>query len=150
MVRTNWLQEIQRVLRKLLQKLGKRVKSSRRNVVTIPTGYHTNDTKKVVTNRSRDREVVDQRSLLMTGVTRDGLWLIEDGKISKSVRNFRISESPLFALNNMDQLGVPTPVYRPFMFPETAPFFPAFALSQVIVSPLKLNDFSFTSSIDAI
>ncbi len=94
--------------------------------------------------------VVDRGSLLMTGVTRDGLWLIEDGKISKAVRNFRINESPLFALNNVEQLGVATPVYRPFPWPELAPLFQQHALSQVIVPPIKVNDFSFTASIDAI
>lgn len=86
----------------------------------------------------------------MSGVTRDGLWLIEDGKISKPVRNFRISESPIFALNNVEQLGIPTPVYRPFHIRELAPLFPEFALTQAIVPALKINDFSFTSSIDAI
>lgn len=104
----------------------------------------------LLVSRFSKLSVVDRHSLLMTGVTRDGLWLVEKGKISKSVRNFRISESPLFALNNVEQLGIPTAVYRPFRFPEAAPYFPNFALSQVIVPPLKLNDFSFTSSIDAI
>ncbi len=104
----------------------------------------------LLVSRLSKLRVVDRRSLLMTGVTRDGLWLIEKGKISKSVRNFRISESPLFALNNVDQLGVPAPVYKPFTIPEAAPLFIQFALSQVIVPPLKVNDFSFTSTIDAI
>lgn len=104
----------------------------------------------LLVSRLYNLQVLDRTSLLMTGVTRDGLWLIENGKISKPVRNFRITESPLFALNNLEQLGVPTPVFRPFMFPEVAALFPSMALSQVIVPPLKINDFSFTSAIDAV
>jgi len=80
--------------------------------------------------------VLDPESLLMTGVTRDGLWLIEHGAISKAVKNLRFTESPLFALNSIDQLGPPERVFSP-----DAP---------AIVPPLKVHDFSFTSTIDAI
>src|SRR5690606_27934217 len=50
---------------------------------------------------------------VQTGQTRDGLWLIENGKITKPVKNFRFTESPLFMLNQLEQLGVPVPVFRP-------------------------------------
>ena len=103
----------------------------------------------LVTRFSKLR-VIDASSLFATGVTRDGLWLVENGRISKSVRNFRIGESPLFALNNVEALGIPTPVYQPFEWPELGPFWETFALSQVIVPALKVNDFSFTSTIDAL
>jgi predicted Zn-dependent protease len=79
---------------------------------------------------------LDGNSMLMTGLTRDGLWLIENGKISKAVKNFRFTESPLFVLNSLEQLGEPVSVY--------SPDFPA------IVPPLKARDFSFTSLIDAV
>ena len=90
--------------------------------------------------------VLDGKSLLSTGLTRDGLWLIEHGKISKAVKNLRFTESPLFALNSVDQLGEPVPVFRPVKNPyETErPLMPA------IVPPVKSRDFSFTSTIDAI
>lgn len=87
---------------------------------------------------------LDGTSLLATGLTRDGLWLIENGKISKAVKNFRFTESPLFVLNSIEQLGVPVPVFRPVKSPYTARLTPA------IVPPLKARDFSFTSTIDAI
>ncbi len=87
---------------------------------------------------------VDANSVLMTGVTRDGLWLIENGAISKAVKNLRFTESPLFALNQVEQLGVPVPVFRPV----ASPYNPA--LSPAIVPPIKANDFSFTSTTDAI
>jgi hypothetical protein len=90
--------------------------------------------------------VLDGKSLLSTGLTRDGLWLIEHGKISKAVKNLRFTESPLFVLNSVDQLGEPVPVFRPVKNPyETErPLMPA------IVPPVKSRDFSFTSTIDAI
>jgi predicted Zn-dependent protease len=81
-------------------------------------------------------DVLDERSLLLTGVTRDGLWLIENGKITKAVKNLRFTESPLFVLNSLEQLGEPVPTFRPW--------------SPAVVPPLKAHDFSFTSTIDAI
>lgn len=94
--------------------------------------------------------ILDQMSLLSTGLTRDGLWLIENGKITKSVRNFRFTESALFVLNNVVELGVPVPVFHPFEQSDYAHYVPHLALTPVIVPPLKVNDFSFTSTIDAI
>jgi len=90
--------------------------------------------------------VLDGDSLLSTGLTRDGLWLIEHGKISKAVKNLRFTESPLFAFNSIDQMGEPVPVFRPVKnaYEENAPLTPA------IVPPIKSRDFSFTSTIDAI
>jgi predicted Zn-dependent protease len=83
-------------------------------------------------------------SLLATGVTRDGLWLIENGKISKAIKNLRFTESPLFAFNQVEQLGPPVPVFRPNLDPEQP------VLTPAIVPSMKINDFSFTSTIDAI
>jgi predicted Zn-dependent protease len=81
-------------------------------------------------------QLLDKNSLLLTGLTRDGLWLIENGKISKAVKNFRFTESPLFVLNSLEQLGEPVPVFSPGV--------------PVIVPPVKARDFSFTSLVDAV
>ncbi|MBI1808762.1 MAG: TldD/PmbA family protein [Gemmatimonadetes bacterium] len=48
---------------------------------------------------------VDQRTILYTGLTRDGTFLIENGKVTRSVKNFRFNESPIFFLNNLEALG---------------------------------------------
>lgn len=80
--------------------------------------------------------VIDEQSLLCSGYTRDGLWLVENGKISKAVKNFRITESPLFIFNSLDSLGEPVRVFRPGA-PTTAP-------------PAKVRDFNFSSLSDAI
>ena len=95
----------------------------------------------LVTRFSNTRGL-DPTSVLSTGLTRDGLWLVENGKISKAVKNFRFTESPLFVLNSIEQLGVPVPVFRPTRTGGE--------LTPAIVPPLKVRDFSFTSAIDAI
>ncbi len=93
---------------------------------------------------------VDGQSLLYTGVTRDGVWLIERGKITKAVRNMRWTESPLFALNNLEQLGPQELLFRPVE--SRSPLIYGFqnSLKNVLVPPMKINDFSFTSTIDAV
>jgi predicted Zn-dependent protease len=96
-------------------------------------------------------DVLDDRSQLYTGVTRDGLWLIENGKITKAVRNFRWTESPLFIFNNIESIGESVPTMTSWS--ERFPFY-GHALQSVVASPvvptLKINDFSFTSTIDAV
>jgi predicted Zn-dependent protease len=99
----------------------------------------------LVTRFSNIRQL-DDASLLATGLTRDGLWLIENGKITKAVKNFRFTESPLFVLNSIEQLGVPVPVFRPVKNPYES----GHPLTPAIVPALKARDFSFTSTIDAI
>lgn len=103
-------------------------------------------TRGLLVTRFSNVRPLDAVSLLSTGLTRDGLWLIEHGKISKAVKNLRFTESPLFVLNSVEQLGVPVPVFRPVKNPyvQDQPLTPA------IVPPLKSRDFSFTSMIDAI
>lgn len=85
-------------------------------------------------------QLLDDTTLLCTGVTRDGLWLIEHGKRVKAVKNMRFAESPLFALNNIDQLGIPVSIFSAYR-PE---------LASAIVPPLKVRDFHFTSYLDAV
>lgn len=103
-------------------------------------------TRGLLVTRFSNLRQLDDTSLLSTGLTRDGLWLIEHGKISHAVKNFRFTESPLFVLNSIDQLGVPVPVFRPAKDPYDA----ITPLTPAMVPPLKARDFSFTSTIDAI
>ncbi|HVH13390.1 MAG TPA: TldD/PmbA family protein, partial [Longimicrobium sp.] len=46
---------------------------------------------------------VDPRTILFTGLTRDGTFLIENGRITTAVKNLRWNESPIFLLNNIEQ-----------------------------------------------
>lgn len=103
--------------------------------------------------------ITDASSLIATGITRDGLWLIENGKIKHAVRNFKTLESPFFVLNNVEQIGIPQKVYarepstildgmrgiNVLLSFATKNFAP-----QYIVPPLKVNDFSFVATVDAV
>ena len=81
---------------------------------------------------------VDPRTALYTGLTRDGTFLVENGKISKAVRNFRFNESPLFLLNNLEALG---PAQR-IAGTEGG--------GDVVMPALKARDFNFTSLSEAV
>jgi predicted Zn-dependent protease len=81
---------------------------------------------------------VDPRTVLYTGLTRDGTFLIENGKITKAVKNLRFNESPLFMLNNLEMLG------RAERVAGTE------AGGNVVFPTLKVKDFNFTSLSDAV
>jgi predicted Zn-dependent protease len=49
---------------------------------------------------------VDPATLLLTGLTRDGVYLIEDGEVTAAVNNFRFNESPLDLLRRASEAGV--------------------------------------------
>ncbi|MGV0624840.1 metallopeptidase TldD-related protein [Mycolicibacter minnesotensis] len=52
---------------------------------------------------------VDPTTLLLTGLTRDGVYLVEDGQVTAAVNNFRFNESPLDLLRRATQAGVAEP-----------------------------------------
>ncbi|AHC26446.1 MULTISPECIES: metallopeptidase TldD-related protein [Mycobacteriaceae] len=52
---------------------------------------------------------VDPTVLLLTGLTRDGVYLIEDGEVTAAVNNFRFNESPLDLLRRASEAGVSEP-----------------------------------------
>lgn len=75
---------------------------------------------------------IDQRTLMYTGLTRDGTFLIENGRISRSVKNFRFNDSPLIMLNKVDAIG------------------PSVRTAGGVFPAVKARDFSFTSLSDAV
>ena len=81
---------------------------------------------------------VDPRTLLYTGLTRDGTFLIENGKVTKAIKNMRFNESPLFMLNNLEALG---PQERVAGIEAGIP---------CVMPLLKARDFNFTSLSDAV
>ena len=85
---------------------------------------------------------VDQRTLLYTGITRDGVFLIERGEVSRAVRNFRFNESPITMLNNLVAVGRPERVSSS----ESGDVGGA----AVVVPPLVVRDFTFTSVSEAV
>lgn len=50
---------------------------------------------------------LDPQSLLFTGLTRDGLFLIEKGRVTRAVKNMRWNESPIVAFNNIEGMTAP-------------------------------------------
>ena len=52
---------------------------------------------------------VDPTTMLLTGLTRDGVYLVEDGAVTAAVNNFRFNESPLDLLRRASQAGVSAP-----------------------------------------
>jgi predicted Zn-dependent protease len=82
--------------------------------------------------------MVDPQTLLLTGLTRDGTFYIENGEIKFPVKNFRFNESPVIMLNNVESLGRPersisVESYRSYLVP-----------------PMKVRDFTFSSLSDAV
>ncbi len=53
--------------------------------------------------------VVDPETLLLTGLTRDGVYLVEDGQVTGVVNNFRWNESPIDLLGRMTECGLSVP-----------------------------------------
>jgi predicted Zn-dependent protease len=52
---------------------------------------------------------VDPQSLLLTGLTRDGVYLVENGEVTGAVNNFRFNESPVAMLGRITQAGATQP-----------------------------------------
>jgi predicted Zn-dependent protease len=84
---------------------------------------------------------VDQRTLLYTGLTRDGTFLIENGQVTRSVKNMRFNESPMAMLNNVMAAGTAVRVVAS----GSGGLGPA-----VVMPPLVVRDFRFTSLSDAV
>ena len=85
---------------------------------------------------------VDPRTALFTGLTRDGLWLIENGKIQHSVRNLRFNQSllELLAPGNVEMIGASERISSSESQGRDASLTPA----------LKVKRFHFTSQSEAV
>eukprot|EP01038_Epipyxis_sp_PR26KG_P000379 gene379-biopygen267 len=95
------------------QKQGKRAIGRHGNIIMSGGSRSTEEliasTKKgVLVTRTWYIRMVDPQSQLLTGLTRDGTFYIENGKIKHPIKNFRFNESPIIMLNNLEAMGVPT------------------------------------------
>ena len=79
---------------------------------------------------------VDPTTLLMTGLTRDGVYLIEDGEITAAVNNFRFNESPLDLLRRATEAGRPE-VTLPREWSDWA--------TRAVMPTLRIPDFHMSS-----
>jgi len=94
--------------------------------------------KGVLVTRTWYIRMVDPQTVLLTGLTRDGTFYIENGQIKHPVKNFRFNESPVIMLNNIEELGRPVRVAG-----DESSF-------VMMIPPMKLRDFTFTSLSDAV
>jgi predicted Zn-dependent protease len=101
----------------------------------------------IFVNRFSELFSPDDRTGLVTGVTRDGCYFVKHGKIEKAVKNFRILESPFFVLNKVEALGVPERAAFGYAADRDAPPWPR---PPVIVPPMMVRDFNFASLNDAV
>jgi predicted Zn-dependent protease len=80
--------------------------------------------------------VVDPQTLLLTGLTRDGVYLIEHGEVVGAVNNFRFNESPVDLLGRITEVGA-TELTLPR---EWADYF-----TRAAMPALRIPDFNMSS-----
>lgn len=73
---------------------------------------------------------VDPMTLLLTGMTRDGLYQVKDGRIVHGVKHMRFNESPIRLLDHITAIGRSEPAY---------------GYARAFVPPVRADDFHFTS-----
>src|SRR5260221_4216308 len=97
-----------------------------------------NTEKAILVSRLWYIRMLDTQTLLLTGLTRDGTFYVENCLFKFMVKNFRFNESPVIMLNNVESMGKPersisVESYRSYLVP-----------------PMKVRDFTFTSLSDAV
>lgn len=76
--------------------------------------------------------LVNPTDLTLTGMTRDGTFLIEDGRVCGALKNFRFHESPLRAFSQLEACTQPAEAVTS----ETG---------KMLVPSVRIRDFSFSS-----
>jgi PmbA protein len=74
---------------------------------------------------------VDPYEKILTGMTRDGTFLVEDGEIRHGVLNFRFNQSLIHMLSNVEEMGTPVRTSGEESF-------------DMVVPAMKVQDFNFT------
>lgn len=79
---------------------------------------------------------VDPATLLQTGLTRDGVYLVEDGAVTAAVNNFRFNESPLDLLRRATEVGA-TEITLPREWKDW--------FTRTAMPPMRIPDFHMSS-----
>lgn len=74
---------------------------------------------------------VDPYEKILTGMTRDGTFYVEGGKVRNGIRNFRFNESIIHMLSNVEAMGTPVRASGEESF-------------DMVVPPMQIKDFNFT------
>ena len=125
------------------KKKGQRAVGSAGNIIMAGTDKSTaeliaNTKKGILVTRTWYIRMVDPQSVLLTGLTRDGTFYVENGKIKHPVKNFRFNESPVTMLNNIEEIGKPVVIGG-----DEANY-------SMLIPAMKIRDFNFTSLSDAV
>ncbi len=84
---------------------------------------------------------VDAQSLLLTGLTRDGVYVVRDGQVVGAAGNFRFNDSPLGMLDRIVDAGAPVDCLPR----EWADWF-----TRTRVAPLAIEDFNLSTASEAV
>ena len=79
---------------------------------------------------------VDPQTMLLTGLTRDGVYLVEDGEVTGAVNNFRFNESPVGLLGRLTEVGATVPALPR----EWSDYF-----TRAAMPPARFEDFNMSS-----
>lgn len=79
--------------------------------------------------------------LLNTGMTRDGLFLVENGEVTGAVQNFRWNMSPIMGYNNISGLGRPVPMHMGESYDGG---------NTALIPPVRIEDFNMSSGSPAV
>ncbi|MEU4193882.1 metallopeptidase TldD-related protein [Kribbella sp. NPDC026611] len=79
---------------------------------------------------------VDPQTLLLTGLTRDGVYLVENGEVTGAVNNFRFNESPVDLLARFSAAGATVPAFSREWSDD---------FSRIAAPPLLVPDFNMSS-----
>jgi PmbA protein len=96
--------------------------------------------KGLLVTRFHYTNMIDHHKLIFTGMTRDGTFLIENGKITKGVKNLRFTENIIQVFNRLDALG---------KTPELVASEPGYGGrfgKGTIIPAIKIKNFTFTSA----
>ena len=80
--------------------------------------------------------LVDPQTLLLTGLTRDGVYLVEEGEVVGAVNNFRYNESPVGMLSRVVEVGAT----QPTLPREWGDYF-----NRAAMPPLRIEGFNMSS-----
>ena len=101
-----------------------------RNPQTLAEMIASTDRGVLVTRLWYIREV-DPYEKMVTGMTRDGTFLVENGKVKQGIRNFRFNESLIHMLSNVEAMSLPLRSCGEESF-------------DMVVPAMKIRDFNFT------
>jgi predicted Zn-dependent protease len=76
--------------------------------------------------------MLNPQTILLTGLTRDGVFWVEGGEVRHGLRNLRFNESPIAALNRVTGMSAPV------------------RCGRALVPALRLSAFTFSSASDAV